>query len=354
MKPKFQLILLFCVIGFTANAQNDTSARFNIGDAAPSLRVGEWIKGKPINNFEKGKIYVVEFWATWCRPCIAAMPHLSRLARKYKHKATFLAIDVYESRAYKPAPMTKVKAFVAGMGRRMDFPIAEEDTNYTARDWLKAFRWDGVPTTFIVDGQERVAWVGDPSNVDTVLRKVLNNTWDVKKALAQRIHDDNWRKSDLAVVDKVRHYQDNYDHLEDLGKQDSILLVINELVEKEPDLKYAPYTVSYTFYALLINNPHKAYEYGKEVMITSTYDDPAWDMIIGDIKSCSRKINIPPDIYRLGADCYQAKINHLIYPQLHDRAKLYRNMAEWYRLAGEKAKAIKAEKKSIRLYRRNK
>jgi len=137
MKPKFQLLLLFSMTRFAAIAQTDTSARFNMGDAAPSLRVGEWIKGKPINNFEKGKVYVVEFWATWCKPCIAAMPHLSRLARKYRRKATFLAIDVYESRAYKPASLTKVKAFVAGMTRRMDFSVAEEDTNYTTHDWLK-------------------------------------------------------------------------------------------------------------------------------------------------------------------------------------------------------------------------
>jgi hypothetical protein len=41
MKPKFQLLLLFCMIGFTVNAQKDTSAKFNIGDAAPHLRVRE-------------------------------------------------------------------------------------------------------------------------------------------------------------------------------------------------------------------------------------------------------------------------------------------------------------------------
>jgi thiol-disulfide isomerase/thioredoxin len=282
------------------------------------------------------------------------MPHLSRLARKYRRKATFLAIDVYESRAYKPASLTKVKAFVAGMTRRMDFSVAEEDTNYTTHDWLKAFRWDGVPTTFIVDGQERVAWVGDPSNVDTVLRDVLNNTWDVKKALAQRMHDDNWQKADLAMVGKVRHYQDKYDHLEDLGKPDSTLLVIDDLVKKEPDIKYAPYTVSYTFYALLINDPRRAYEYGKQAMVTRTYDDPAWDSIIGDIKDASRKINIPQGIYQLGADCYQAKINAIMYPQLYDMARLYRNMAAWYILAGDKANAIKAQKKSLKLYRKGK
>ena len=89
-------------------------------------------------------------------------------------------------------------------------------------------------------------------------------------------------------------------------------------------------------------------------MVTRTYDDPAWDSIIGDIKDASRKINIPQGIYQLGADCYQAKINAIMYPQLYDMARLYRNMAAWYILAGDKANAIKAQKKSLKLYRKGK
>src|ERR1035437_10923503 len=116
LKPKFLLLLLFCMIGVTVSAQKDTSARFNIGDPAPPLRVKEWIKGTPVKSFEKGKVYVVEFWATWCSPCILAMPHLSVLAREYKDKVTILGIDVMEK---KTTSMRKVKAFVDSMGHRM-------------------------------------------------------------------------------------------------------------------------------------------------------------------------------------------------------------------------------------------
>ena len=37
-----------------------------IGDPAPKLEVKEFVKGDPVKQFDKGKTYVVEFWATWC------------------------------------------------------------------------------------------------------------------------------------------------------------------------------------------------------------------------------------------------------------------------------------------------
>lgn len=46
------------------------------GDPAPPLKIEKWLKSGPIERFEKGKVYVLEFWATWCPPCIASMPHL--------------------------------------------------------------------------------------------------------------------------------------------------------------------------------------------------------------------------------------------------------------------------------------
>ena len=89
-----------------------------VGDPAPPLAVGPWIKGEPIPKLEKGRVYVVEFWATWCGPCKANMPHLSRLARKVKGKAEIIGVNVWER---PPTTEMDIKAFVAGMGDRMDY-----------------------------------------------------------------------------------------------------------------------------------------------------------------------------------------------------------------------------------------
>ncbi|WP_192384184.1 TlpA disulfide reductase family protein, partial [Mesorhizobium silamurunense] len=55
-----------------------------IGSPAPSIKVENWLRGEPLTSFQTGKVYIVEFWATWCGPCVDGMPHLMQLQEKYK------------------------------------------------------------------------------------------------------------------------------------------------------------------------------------------------------------------------------------------------------------------------------
>src|SRR5580693_3675651 len=127
MRLVFQLLLLLCFTTMLTYGQIDRLPSLNFGDPAPPLQELTWLKGKPLERFEMGKVYVVEFWATWCIPCIAAMPRLSKLARKYKKKIVVIGIDVLEE---KTTPMNMVKAFVDSMGHRIKFPVAAENSHF--------------------------------------------------------------------------------------------------------------------------------------------------------------------------------------------------------------------------------
>ena len=112
------------------------NAELGVGNPAPALKVAKWAKGKPVAKFEPGKVYVVEFWATWCGPCKQSIPHLTELAKKFKDKVTFTGVSVWENQdnSKSNAYVAKVEKFVKDMGTR--WTITSPLTTLMAR-WLE-------------------------------------------------------------------------------------------------------------------------------------------------------------------------------------------------------------------------
>jgi thiol-disulfide isomerase/thioredoxin len=61
-----------------------------LGKPAPKLDLNTWKNGEVTPEDMEGKIVIVDFWATWCRPCIDAIPHNLKMAKKYEGKGILL------------------------------------------------------------------------------------------------------------------------------------------------------------------------------------------------------------------------------------------------------------------------
>jgi len=347
MRLNFYLVLLFSVIVIITYAQEPAPPTLNIGDPAPPLKIHEWLKGAPVDGFKKGQVYVVEFWATWCKPCRAAIPHLSALAAEYRNTVTFIGVDIYEK---KTTSIGKIKAFVDSMGNKMDYHVATEESYFMESGWFDASATQGIPNTFVINAEGKLAWIGHPHELPKVLPQILNNTWDMKAALAKRNLDRHLQYLDIEASYEFVRFRGDPLKPDDPGKPDSVLLTIDEMVKKEPKLKFMPCIAGTTFVALLNTNMTKACEYGKEMLAASSFENPLYYEITANIKYYAGKLNFPAEMYRLGAETYQAEID--LYSDLMDVPGTYRKMAAWYRLAGDKFKAVEAEQKAVEALKR--
>jgi thiol-disulfide isomerase/thioredoxin len=153
-----------------------------IGDAAPKLAAGQWIQGEPVKEFARDKVYVVEFWATWCGPCKVSIPHLNELHQQFKDKGVvFIGQDCWER------DDALVEPFVKKMADKMSYRVALDDKagggkGAMAETWMMAAGQTGIPSAFIVDKQGKIAWIGHPMKLEpALLEEVLAGKHDLAK-----------------------------------------------------------------------------------------------------------------------------------------------------------------------------
>lgn len=155
-----------------------TLSAADLGDTAAPLAIAEWVKGSPVKLADgKGKkLYVVEFWATWCPPCRTSIPHLTEMQKQFKDKDVVF-IGVTDEKA------NVVKPFVEKMGDKMDYVVAIDQDKKTSAGYMKAYGINGIPHAFIVDKEGKVAWQGHPmAGLDKAIEEILAGKYDLQKA----------------------------------------------------------------------------------------------------------------------------------------------------------------------------
>ena len=162
-----------------------------IGKPPPPLQVAKWVKGEPLTELAKGKVWVVDFWATWCGPCKAAIPHLTKLAHEHDGKVEIVGISISEKQKdpTDTAYVELVQQFVDKQGDRMGYRVAADTPDKKMHTtWFKPTGTGGIPTAYIVDQKGLVVWtgIGDPKTVTRIVEAVLAGTFDPKVEAEQQ------------------------------------------------------------------------------------------------------------------------------------------------------------------------
>jgi thiol-disulfide isomerase/thioredoxin len=213
----------------TTPAPRNVPGEIGPGSVAPPLEIKAWLKGTPTKELDPSKTYVVEFWATWCGPCLESIPHLTELAKKNKDKVTFIGVSIWEN---KDTTQAQVQKFVDDMGAKMDYNVAlgngHEGMSIT---WMSAASQNGIPASFIIKGN-KIQWIGHPMELEKPLGEVVAGTFDLAASKAEFDKRAAETRKQVALGGKIR----DVTKMHDAGKIAEANTALDALEREHPEM----------------------------------------------------------------------------------------------------------------------
>ncbi len=230
-----------------------------IGDPAPDIDIAHWIKGvevdsetgfTPLTSFEDGRVYVLEFWATWCGPCRASMPHLSKLQEKYQDYATIIGISDEPLATVVPFLFKTDKYDDTVNNDRIRYTLCTDPDESVKQDYFRAAGQRGIPTAFIIGKDQKVEWIGHPMSMDEPLDAVVYDTWD-RAAFRTKFERQATFRAAMDTANKEKDWPTKLD-------------LLSEAIETDPDntgLKFQMFSLLVTRF----DRPSQTYALGHEI-----------------------------------------------------------------------------------------
>jgi thiol-disulfide isomerase/thioredoxin len=317
MRTLLALTALVGLIDPLAAQNKDKDAKLKVGDKAPAVKATKWLQGAEVKEFAEGKVYVMEFWATWCGPCIVMMPHMGELQAEYKAKGvTFIGFTAKDPNN----TLEKVQALVEKRGPKLGYTFAYADDRETYDAWMKAAGQGGIPCCYVVDKGGKVAYIGHPMYLDLVLPKVVAGTWGE----ADR---DGLKEAEKDVNGVFQSFG---------GDAEAALKTLGEFEKKYPELASIPYFVAPRLGMLLKTKKYDEAKAAAEAVIAKAVkaDDP---MPLRQVSAMFRGPDAKDNKDLLPLSLKAAELA-LKAAGDKDVGVLY-NLAEAYFAVGDKAKA---------------
>lgn len=154
---KNPFLILFLISNFLF-----AQSSIKVGEKSPKIVITDYIQNVPKNTTLENKFILLEFWATWCGPCLDGVPKLNNIQEKFKSNKDFIIISITDEKVDKVLRTLK----------RIPFKslVVSDQTGKT----IKNFGINAFPTTVLIDDKGFIKWIGLPESLtDDILNSFL-------------------------------------------------------------------------------------------------------------------------------------------------------------------------------------
>ncbi len=245
---------------------DDEVKPLNVGDPAPEIEISHWLMGDEVTEFEEGKVYVVEFWATWCGPCRYSMPHMSELAEEYAERGVTMIGISDEPLQTVVGFLTEDQSEERTWFSTIHYALTTDPDRSVYTDYMKAAGQNGIPTAFIVGATGNVEWIGHPMSMEEPLEAIVDGSWDSEEHAKKMAKAAELEQKTEKMFVKLQEAQVAEDWA-------TAMQIIDEIIALgEP---YDSYMKTAKFELLIggANDPAKGYAFGRK-LAEEGWDDP--------------------------------------------------------------------------------
>lgn len=183
MRPTALSLTLSCAVGLSAIATVGATAllsphatamqgddKLKVGSDAPNIDGLNLVQG---SLADKPQVRVVEFWATWCGPCKASIPHINEMHKSLRRRG----LEVIGVSDEKP---DAVANFLRLQGDRMSYVVAIDPEKKVAERFMQAAGKSGIPCAFVIGPTGKIAFIGHPMDeeFERAVRLSLDGRYD--------------------------------------------------------------------------------------------------------------------------------------------------------------------------------
>lgn len=152
---------LIYVLTFLTFGNIYAQSNIKVNEKAPRINITNWIENVPDDKNLDNKNIVLEFWATWCGPCIAAVPHMNEIQKEFQQKDLYYISITDES-------IGKIERTL----KRVEFKSIvvtdlTKETQINFGDGIKGL--DVYPLTILINKEGIIKWIGEPKNLDSTI-----------------------------------------------------------------------------------------------------------------------------------------------------------------------------------------